>query len=354
MNWYYVEGGQQAGPVEDAQFRQLVTEGRIRGETLVWREGMPEWLPYQRVFEQSQGPAGVAVTQARAPGADKAACVECGGVFNQNEMISYGTAKICAECKPVFLQKLAEGVPVSYARGRRPKPVNPDVLINEVLARDYQVNLGSCLSRGWALVKANLGLVIGATFLVMLCNQASGFIPFLGILLSLIVQGPLLGGLNVFYLKLIRGEQAGIGDAFSGFSKLFWPLCGTFLLMILIIYACFIPLAAAFFIQPSGEPIMVLLILTGILGVVGAVWLGISFIFALPLAADLELGPWSALRTSFRVVARHWLSVFVLALVAGIISMLGLLACIIGVFVTITIFYATTLYAYEDIFSLRD
>jgi hypothetical protein len=55
MNWYYVEGGQQAGPVGDAQLDDLARQGRIAADTLVWREGMPNWQPLQSVR------AGVAV-----------------------------------------------------------------------------------------------------------------------------------------------------------------------------------------------------------------------------------------------------------------------------------------------------
>jgi hypothetical protein len=280
-------------------------------------------------------------------------------VFGNSDMISYGAAKVCADCKPVFLQKLSEGVPMSYARGKRPMPVNTDALISEVLARGYEVNIGSCISRGWRLVKGNLGLTVGATLLVMLCNQASGFIPFLGIILSILVQGPLLGGLNVFYLKLIRGEPAGMADAFSGFSKKFWPLCGTFVLMMLLVYAFVIPavaiLAPSLIKMQSGSapdfsPLFFVLLGIGLLGML---WLAISFIFALPLCADLELGPWNALRASFRVVSRHWFAVFGLVFVGGLLSMLGLIACIVGVFLTMPIFYAATLYAYEDIFGAR-
>ena len=45
MKWYYVENGQQAGPVEDTEFPQLIQSGKLRAETLVWREGMANWEP---------------------------------------------------------------------------------------------------------------------------------------------------------------------------------------------------------------------------------------------------------------------------------------------------------------------
>ena len=39
-------------------------------------------------------------------------CVECGRRFPVEEMIRHGTAYVCANCKPIFLQKLAEGASI--------------------------------------------------------------------------------------------------------------------------------------------------------------------------------------------------------------------------------------------------
>jgi hypothetical protein len=50
MSWYYAEGGQQAGPVNDAQLEELVRAGKVLPETLVWREGMANWDIYETVF----------------------------------------------------------------------------------------------------------------------------------------------------------------------------------------------------------------------------------------------------------------------------------------------------------------
>jgi hypothetical protein len=305
MKWYYAEAGQQVGPVDDAQFRQLVIEGKIRAETLVWREGMADWLPYRVVYEQFQGGAAAS-----------------------------GSA--------------ASGLAAIYATGA-PQAADPDALVAEVLARDYQIDIGSCISRGWELVKKNFGLTVGATFLVMLCVQIGGFIPILGVFIALVLQGPLTGGLYVLFLKLIRGQPASLEDAFSGFKR-FWPLAGTFLLMALLLYAWFIPGALLMILGEPGGPLFKLGIALLIVGMLGLIWLAVGFMFAIPLAADLHLRPWKALTTSFKVVKVHWFSVFALVFVAGLLSALGLIACIIGVFVTLPIFYAAILYAYEDIF----
>jgi len=45
MNWFYAAEGQQKGPVSDMDFTMLIREGVIKGDTLVWKEGLPEWKP---------------------------------------------------------------------------------------------------------------------------------------------------------------------------------------------------------------------------------------------------------------------------------------------------------------------
>jgi uncharacterized RDD family membrane protein YckC len=37
-------------------------------------------------------------------------CSECGRVFGEDELIRFGNALVCAECKPLYVQKLREGV----------------------------------------------------------------------------------------------------------------------------------------------------------------------------------------------------------------------------------------------------
>jgi uncharacterized protein DUF4339 len=42
-NWFYAANGQQQGPYPEAQFRDLIADGTVRGDTLVWSEGMAGW-----------------------------------------------------------------------------------------------------------------------------------------------------------------------------------------------------------------------------------------------------------------------------------------------------------------------
>ena len=53
MNWFYVLNGQQNGPVSEAQLDELARAGTVKADTLVWAEGMPNWVPYSQARQPS-------------------------------------------------------------------------------------------------------------------------------------------------------------------------------------------------------------------------------------------------------------------------------------------------------------
>lgn len=48
MNWFYADGPQQKGPLSEAELAALAQQGAIKPETLIWREGLPDWQPLSR------------------------------------------------------------------------------------------------------------------------------------------------------------------------------------------------------------------------------------------------------------------------------------------------------------------
>jgi len=109
MNWYYEESGKQAGPVDDAGLAALVASGQVRANTLVWAEGMANWQPYSQVQGGSSEPGTPPVLGAE-PARPEAVCAECNGIFPIDETVTIGGARVCAACKPIFIQKRREGV----------------------------------------------------------------------------------------------------------------------------------------------------------------------------------------------------------------------------------------------------
>jgi Interferon-induced transmembrane protein/GYF domain 2 len=43
--WYFGRDGRQEGPISDEQLRIMISNGSLRREDLVWREGMADWKP---------------------------------------------------------------------------------------------------------------------------------------------------------------------------------------------------------------------------------------------------------------------------------------------------------------------
>ncbi len=115
MNWYYADQGKQIGPLGDAQFEESVRSGKVQPDTLVWREGMPDWVPYREAVAPPIPPAPAPAASSSFPigQGPEAVCAECGRMFAIQDMIRHGSVYICVNCKPIFMQKLAEGATIN-------------------------------------------------------------------------------------------------------------------------------------------------------------------------------------------------------------------------------------------------
>ncbi len=367
MNWFYVEGGQQRGPVTQEEFDRLAATGVIADNTLVWREGMAAWQPWSSLRPVGAQPGAVsdippivtpgpASDPIPAPAPGRVRCAECGGDFATEETLRYGERHVCATCKPRFLQRLSEGAALLRQAGR---PVSPE----QVLARDYQVDIGSCASRAHTLITSNYGLLLAAAVVVGLILAAAGMIPLLNLIVPLFLTGPLVGGLYRLYLARLRGQPADFGMAFSGFSSDYWQLVLCQMFPSLLGFAIMIPMAmimgpAAIFLgranitsgaMATGAVAIFAGLMIFILIILG-IYFYISWYFALRLVADKGFQFWPALQLSRRVVGKHWWGVFWFSIVSGVLMVLGALLCLFGLLYTGPLYVAMSSYLYEDIF----
>jgi len=102
--WYYVDGDREVGPVPKDEFQSLVDVGRIGPKTMVWREGMEAWQPYS------------GLGRFASPMEGTIRCVECQNPFPADELIRFNDSYVCAACKPIFFQRVKEGVPIPGVR----------------------------------------------------------------------------------------------------------------------------------------------------------------------------------------------------------------------------------------------
>ena len=50
-DWFYEKDNAQYGPVSELKIPSLITSGQIDQTSLIWREGMEEWIPLSDVAE---------------------------------------------------------------------------------------------------------------------------------------------------------------------------------------------------------------------------------------------------------------------------------------------------------------
>ncbi|MCX6878689.1 MAG: CD225/dispanin family protein [Verrucomicrobia bacterium] len=80
MQWYYSKNGIQLGPVEQGELVARLASGEVTSTDLVWREGLPDWVPSGQLnelrtvvmppaFGQTPLPEGTAMSPYAPPGA---------------------------------------------------------------------------------------------------------------------------------------------------------------------------------------------------------------------------------------------------------------------------------------------
>jgi uncharacterized membrane protein len=245
--------------------------------------------------------------------------------------------------------------------------------------RDYELDLGGCISRGWEMVKNNMGLLFVGTLVYLLIEGAIGAvaqIPIIGALTSIanfIIAGPMMGGVFYLFLRAIRGEPAEVGDIFSGFRRAFAQLFLATLVQGLLIGLCLLPFIVVLIVkiiplaphlqhlQPGTPPdhdtivalesVMLMCLPVLLVCAIPATYLAVCWKFTLPLIVDRQMDFWTAMGTSRRQVRKHWWLVFGLTILISLLNLVGVCLCCVGVLFTFPIGIAALMFAYETIFA---
>lgn len=241
MSWYYADAGRQVGPVEEPALDDLVRAGVIRDDTLVWREGMANWQPHGQVRGPKPAPM-----PAVPIGANSSFCSECGRPFPGDQLVALGNANVCAQCKPIYLQRMREGGQAIAQRRYagfwiRFVAVLIDFVILSVIELIINIPLtmligvGSVgIASGGSLGAGGLGAILaaqGVLFLINLTIQIGYEVYFLS------SRGATLGKMAVG-LKVIRADGGPLSVGLA-FGRYFAKLLSAFTLLIGYIIAGF-------------------------------------------------------------------------------------------------------------------
>lgn len=170
MQWHYTKQGQQFGPVEEEELRRLARQDEIAPDDLVWNPSLGDkWAPASTIDDLFA--STLPVVTASQPAFES----RSGGVTHNRDLMS--------------------------------------------MARES-------LSGHW-------GLGVGVMLLYQVIIQGiSGFIPFVGPIACLAIAGPMVVGICLVFLSLVRRTPATVGQMFEGFNQFGTALCGYLLMML--------------------------------------------------------------------------------------------------------------------------
>ncbi|HUS07467.1 MAG TPA: zinc-ribbon domain-containing protein [Bryobacteraceae bacterium] len=228
-------------------------------------------------------------------------CNYCGAQLDPGAMFCTSCGQSLAAPAPVSALPI---VPAPFA-GR---PLGPLVPAGEIRART-----GAWLGAGWDLVKADLSSFLLASLLVLILM---GVVP-------LILQGPLIAGLLIFCRNRILARRSEIGDIFQGFNFFVPTLVATLLIGLFTFGGMLLCIIPAF-------------VLAGM------------YQFTYLFIVDKKMDFWPAMQASHAVVKNDYLGFTLFVVAGGLLNLLGILCCLVGVFLTFPIYYAALAFAYQE------
>jgi uncharacterized membrane protein len=209
--------------------------------------------------------------------------------------------------------------------------LNPEQLGIVIRAKNAvsPFDIGACFNIAFAALKRDLLNIVLANFVIglvitLVCGL--GLIPIIGWIAVMLLVPPLVIGFIRFNAKCVRGQPAALGDCFSGFD-----VFGTSVLSYIL---------------------LALLVLVGtVLCILPGIYLAIAYVFVWNLLADRKGSAWECLEMSRQAVTAHWGWALLLMIVASLLAYAGLIACIIGVFVTMPLYGLMLAAAYDRLFA---
>ena len=266
MKWFYAESGRQVGPVEESVLDDLVRQGVVRDDTLVWREGMAAWQKHATVRGGStpaSGPSSGSIQGSAAPppppsgAGDTRYCSECGRPFAASQLTSYGDVSVCGQCQPAYTQRLRGGTRHFGGFWIRFLAIIIDGIILFVIGAIIRIPLGLAIggvglslgrnpepAQALAALPAILSLA-GLSFLIQLALSLAYEVYFLttkgatpgkmalGLKITRADGGPISAGLAIgrYFAKFLSSLILCIGFIIAAFDRekrsLHDHICGT-------------------------------------------------------------------------------------------------------------------------------
>lgn len=203
-----------------------------------------------------------------------------------------------------------------------------------------QLIIGDCIKTGWEVFRKNIGVSIGIVLIYAIIASAGGAIPVINAAVAIVVTPVLTGGLALFSLKVVRGQEGKIEDLFQGFHAM-GSFIGAYWLYACIALAAFIPAAIGFGIDVAinGGLSGLVPYCTIVLGAASFIALVIallrfSMVFYLIVDGMMII---DAFKESARITRGFVGKLFLLGLANGLILLAGMLVIFVGLLAAVPV-----------------
>ncbi|HSB26822.1 MAG TPA: hypothetical protein VLE19_03155 [Pyrinomonadaceae bacterium] len=218
-----------------------------------------------------------------------------------------------------------------------------------------------CLKAGWNLVRDQYWLFVGLCAVGMIIGSA---VPF-GILM-----GPMMCGLYLTFFRKRRGLPIEFGTLFKGFDYFGQSVIAALLHVIpitVVVVGCYIFLyvgmvATMLAASQAGEeaaPValvsfFLIFLLFYVVILLLVIVISVGFTFAYPLIVDRGVPGLDAVKLSFRAAFANFWRLIGMSLLGGLLGIVGILLCYVGVLLVFPITLSAVAIAYEQVFGLSE
>ncbi len=322
MQWFYAVNGQRFGPVSMEDFARLVAAGTVADDTLVWREGLPNWVTWGSIAAETQLPR---VDEAGAGGPPVVPSAEPGGAEAGGEATDWSLEE--------FSRRLDEN--------------------------GFGFSVEGGFGRIWRTVTNGYWLGLGVVLVATLIMVVAGMVPIVGLAASFIVSPQLTAGMAWFFLRRARGEEPAFDTVFDGYRIRFGGLAGVAaiqlavgLVVVFLMFLLMLPfgLTMESFDKPEtfapAVGIGFALVMLGV-GFVVAI-IAARFMLVHVIVMDQTMGIIDAFRLSWRITGKRFWSLLAIALIILLINFVAAMLLILPVVFVLPLIPAALARVYED------
>jgi hypothetical protein len=228
--------------------------------------------------------------------------------------------------------------------------------INTLIQQGYQLDVVDSIKQGWKILNQNLGGFIGFLLLSVLLY----FVSFCFCGIPLLFAGNLFAGFYIVAMKIQKQQSVTFENFFDGFRNSNFPqilletlVIGAMTIVIYIpIYA--VRISLSFSDMQTTDPVKFWSIygFATLVGWIILMFIGIIYMFAIPLIIDQRVEFWPAMELSRKVVMQRWVSFLSLSILLSLLNFAGFLLCGIGLLWTTPLYFCSVMAAYNQVVGL--